>query len=138
MTLKILVAVDGSIHSLAAVRCLINQAARYRESPEIELLTVHRPVPSLPRMGMVIGKADIERYYADEGEEALAAAKKLLDRAGVKYRSNVLIGDPGDLIAKRASEGGFDLLFVGTPAKWIGSTSYQVINRTEVPVVVVK
>ena len=136
--MRILLAVDGSAHSLEAVRCLIDQAARYREPPEIELLTVHRPVPMLPGMGKVVGKADLERYYSEEGVQALAEATKRLDRARVPYRSQILIGEPGEVIVKRAKEGGFDLICLGTPAQWIGSTTYKVMSHTEVPVLVVK
>lgn len=136
--MKILLAVDGSPPSLDAVRCVIDQAARYREAPEVELLTVHRPVPMLPGMGKVVGKADIERYYADEGTQALSEAARLLDRARLRYRSQILVGEPGDVIVKRASEGRFDAICLGTPAKWIGSTTYRVINHAEVPVLVVK
>jgi len=136
--MKILLAVDGSAHSLEAVRCLIDQAARYREPPAIEVLTVHRPVPMLPGMGKVVSAADIERYYSEEGAQALAEATKLLDRARVPYRSQVLVGEPGEAIVKRAKEGRFDLVCLGTPAKWIGSTTYKVMSHAEVPVLVVK
>ena len=83
--MKVLLAVDGSSHSLDAARCLVDQVARYREPPEIELVTVHRPVPMLPGMDTVVSKADLARYYQDEGAQALAEASKLLDRARVPY-----------------------------------------------------
>jgi nucleotide-binding universal stress UspA family protein len=136
--MKVLLAVDGSPHSLGAVRYLRDQFSRHGEQPQIELVTVHRPVPMLPNMGKVIGKGDLERYYDEEGRQALTEAARLLDRAGVPYRSQVLVGEPGDAIVERAKEGGFDLVCVGTPAAWIGSTTYKVINRAEVPVLVVK
>lgn len=136
--MKVLLAVDGSPHSLGAVRYLIDQVARHREPPQIELVTVHRPVPMLPNMGKVIGKGDIERYYDEEGRQALAEAAELLEQARVPYQPRVLVGDPGELIAKRASEGRFDLVCVGTPAAWLGSTTYKVMNRADVPVLVVK
>jgi nucleotide-binding universal stress UspA family protein len=136
--MKVMLAVDGSSHSLDAVRCLIDQVARYREPPEIELVTVHRPVPMLPGMDTVVSKADLGRYYQDEGAQALAEASKLLDRSRVPYRSQILVGDPGDVILKRAKEERFDLICLGTRAKWIGSTATKVIHQSEVPVLVVK
>jgi len=69
--MKVMLAVDGSSHSLDAVRCLMDLVARYREAPEIELVTVHRPVPMLPGMDMVVGKADLGRYYQDEGARSV-------------------------------------------------------------------
>ena len=78
-------------------------------------------------MGKVIGKGDLERYYDEEGRQALTEAARLLDRAGVSYRSQILVGEPGDAIVDRAKKGGFDLICVGTPAAWIGSTTYKVM-----------
>ena len=54
--MKILLAVDGSKYSLDAADNLIAHADWYREKPVVELLTVHLPVPKLPRMGLVVGK----------------------------------------------------------------------------------
>jgi nucleotide-binding universal stress UspA family protein len=136
--MKILLAVDGSAHSLDAVKCLIDHADWYREKPQVELVTVHRPVPKLPRMGIAVGKAQIERYYEEEGEQALAEAKKLLERAGLRYEPRILVGDPADMIIKQAKKAGCDLICVGTPAKWIGSTANKVMNLSAVPVLLVK
>ena len=44
--LKILLAVDGSESAVRATRKLIEVAERFKESPEVELLTVQFPVPS--------------------------------------------------------------------------------------------
>ena len=136
--MKILLAVDGTAHSLDAVKCVIDHADWYREKPEVELVTVHRPVPKLPRMGIAVGKAQIERYYQEEGEQALAEAKKLLERAGLRYEPRTLVGDPAEVIVKHAKQSGADVICVGTPSKWIGSTANKVMNLSEVPVLLVK
>ncbi|HEY3073728.1 MAG TPA: universal stress protein [Burkholderiales bacterium] len=136
--MKILLAVDGTAHSLDAVKCVIDHADWYREKPQVELVTVHRPVPKLPRMGVAVGKAQIERYYQEEGEQALAEAKKLLERAGLRYEPRVLVGDPAEVIVKHAKQSRADVICVGTPAKWIGSTANKVMNLSEVPVLLVK
>src|SRR5438132_12945795 len=102
--MKILLAVDGTAHSLDAVKCLVDHADWYREKPQVELVTVHRPVPRLPGMGAAVGKAQIERYYQEEGEQALAEAKKLLERAGIPYEVRILVGDPADMIVQEAKK----------------------------------
>jgi len=130
--------VDGSAHSLDAVKCLVDHADWYREKPQVELVTVHRPVPKLPSMGAAVGKEQIERYYQEEGEQALAEAKKLLERAGLPYEPRILVGDPADVIIKHAKQSRADLICVGTPTKWIGSTANKVMNLSEVPVLLVK
>jgi nucleotide-binding universal stress UspA family protein len=136
--MKILLGVDGSAHSLDAVKCLVDHADWYREKPQVELVTVHRPVPRLPGMGAAVGKAQIERYYQEEGEQALAEAKKLLERAGLPYETRVLVGDPAEELSKQAMKAACDVIYVGTPAKWIGSTANKVMNTSEVPVLLVK
>jgi len=136
--MKILLAVDGSAHSLDAVKCVIDHADWYRAKPEIELLTVHLPVPRLPGVGKLIGKAQIERYYQEEGEQALAEAKKQLDRAGLRYEPRILVGDPAETIVKQAKKAGCDVIAIGTPSKWIGSVANKVMNLSDVPVLLVK
>jgi len=49
--MKILLAVDGSKNSLDAVQWLIDHVDWYRELPQVELVTVHLPVPQLPGLG---------------------------------------------------------------------------------------
>ena len=136
--MKILLAVDGSAHSLDAVKCVVDHADWYREKPQVELVTVHRPVPKLPRMGVAVGKTQIERYYQEEGEQALVEAKKLLERAGLRYEPRILVGDPAEVIVKHAKQSRADVICVGTPSKWIGSTANKVMNLSEVPVLLVK
>lgn len=136
--MKILLAVDGSAHALDAVKCVIDHADWYRDKPEIELLTVHLPLPKLPGLGTTIGKAGIERYYQEEGERALAEAKKLLDRAGLRYEPRILVGDPAETIVKHAEKAGCDIITIGTPTRWIGSCANKVMSISELPVLLVK
>jgi nucleotide-binding universal stress UspA family protein len=136
--MKILLAVDGSKHSLDAVKCVIDHADWYREKPRVELVTVHRPVPKLRGMGAAVGKSQLERYYQEEGAQALAEAKKLLNRAGVPYESRILIGDPAEMIARHAKSWGCDIVCIGSPAAFVGSTATKVLNISQVPVLVVK
>jgi nucleotide-binding universal stress UspA family protein len=136
--MKILLAVDGSAHALEAVKCVIDHADWYKEKPGIELLTVHLPVPKLPGLGTTVGKAQIQRYYREEGEQALAEAKKLLDRSGLRYEARILIGDPAETIVKEAKKAGCDIIAIGTPARWIGSCANKVLNISDLPVLLVK
>jgi nucleotide-binding universal stress UspA family protein len=136
--MKILLAVDGSAHALDAVKCVIDHADWYRTKPEIELLHVHLPVPQLPGLGSTVGKSQIQRYYQEEGEQALAAARKLLDASGLSYEQRILYGDPADTIVKHAKKAGCDIIAIGTPSRWIGSCANKVLNISDVPVLLVK
>ena len=136
--MKILLAVDGSAHALDAVKCVIDHADWYRTKPEIELVHVHLPVPQLPGLGTAVGKTQIQRYYQEEGEQALAEAKKLLDRAALRYEPHILVGDPAATILKHAKETACDIIAVGTPSRWIGSCANKVLNISDVPILLVK
>ena len=142
--MKILLAVDGSKFALGAVECLIEHADWYREKPAVELVTVHLPVPKLPRMGMVVGKNQIQRYYEEEGEAALAAAKKKLDAAGIAYKASVLVGQIAESIVQHASKTRCDLIFIANRGRTaavnmlLGSTAAKVLHISRTPVLLVR
>lgn len=142
--MKILLAVDGSKHSLAAAQCLVEHADWYREKPVVELVTVHLPLPRLPRMGMVVGKNQIERYYAEEGEACLAMAKKKLEVSGIEYKASVLVGQVAESIVRHATKSRCDLIFIGSHGRTevgnmlLGSTATKVLHVSKIPVLLVR
>jgi nucleotide-binding universal stress UspA family protein len=142
--MKILVAVDGSKPSLKAVQLLIDHCDWYRSPPQVELVTVHLPVPKLPRMGAAVGKQQIEKYYREEGESMLAAARKLLDAARIPYQPHVLVGPVAEAIVKHANDKRCDLIYIGTHGRsvlgkaLIGSTATKVLHISDLPVLLVK
>ncbi len=142
--MKILLAVDGSKPSMDAVQCLIDHADWYREPPHVELVTVHLPVPKLPNMGAAVGKGQIQRYYEEEGQGRLAAAKKKLDAAKVPYAPRVLVGPIAETIVKHARSTKCDLIYIGTRGMTavgkalLGSTATKVLHISDIPVLLVK
>jgi nucleotide-binding universal stress UspA family protein len=142
--MKILLAVDGSKPSLKAVQTLIDHADWYRQKPQVELVTVHLPVPRLPRMGAAVGKGQIERYYREEGEAMLAAARKKLDAAGIRHTRHVLVGPIAEAIVKHARDKRCDVIYIGTRGMseigkaLVGSTATKVLHISDVPVLLVK
>ena len=139
MTMKILLAVDGSRTSLDAVKFVIKHAHWFSERPQLEVVSAHAQI-SVPRFpGMRgIGKAQMQQYYEEEGGKRLAAARKLLDQAGVRYEARVLVGNLAEVITKHAQKTGCDLIVVGAPQAVIGSVSSKVMHLSEVPVLMVK
>lgn len=142
--MKILLAVDGSKPSLAAVQSLIAHADWYRDAPTVELVTVHLPVPRLPGMSKFVSQAQIRQYYEDEGAARLGAAKKLLERAGVPFQARVLVGPVAETIVAHAKERRCDMIFVGTRGMGaagnmlLGSTATKVLQLASMPVLVAK
>ena len=138
--MKILIAVDGSKPSLKALQLLIEHSDWYREPPEVELITVHLPVPAVGR----VPKSQLERYYVEEGEAKLAPAKKKLDAARVPYKAHVLVGPVAESIVKHAKDKRCHLIYIGTRgmselgAAFIGSTATKVLHISDTPVLLVK
>jgi len=137
--MRILLAVDGSKHCLAAVDSLVAHADWYRTRPEVELVTVHLPIPSVG-----VSKAQAQKYYEEEGQTRLAAAKKKLDAAGIRYAAHALIGPVAETLVKHAKDSGCDLIFIGTRGMTatanalLGSTSTKVLHLSPIPVLLVK
>jgi nucleotide-binding universal stress UspA family protein len=142
--MKILLAVDGSKPSLAAADLLVRTFGALRSKPEVELVTVHLPVPSLPRMGMAVGKQQLAKYYEEEGAAKLAGAKKKLDAAGIAYKASVLVGPIAETIVKRANSAGCDLICMGSRGMsaigkaLVGSTATKVLQLASQPLLIVK
>lgn len=141
--LKILLAVDGSESAVRAARKLIETAGWYKESPTVELVAVHLPVPTVGFADLVVSRQMIERYYQDEGERMLAAARRLLDAAGIPYVPHILIGQIAQTIVEHAHKSGCQMIYMGTrgmtalPNFVMGSTATKVLHLADVPVVLV-
>ena len=142
--MKILLAVDGSKHSLAAVQCVIDHVSWYREKPSVELVTVHRPVPTLHGMSAVLTTQHLERYYREEGNARLAAACDKLDSASIRYRTHILVGEVAEGIVEKASALKCDLICIGSRGMTdlgralLGSTATKVLHLSDLPVLLVK
>lgn len=142
--MKILVAVDGSKNSMDAVDCLINHADWFREKPQVELVTVHLPVPKVRGLSAAVSKSQIERYYEEEGEARLTSAKKRLTAAGVPFEARVLVGPVAESIVEHARAKRCDLIYIGTRGMTvlgkalIGSTAAKVLHISTTPVLLVK
>lgn len=138
--MKILVPVDGSKPSLKAVQLLVEHCDWYREQPQIELLAVHLPVPKVAHTN----KAQLERYYQEEGQTMLTAAKKKLDGAGIACATRILVGPVAETIVKHAKAKGFEMIYIGTRGMGalgqalLGSTATKVVHIAETPVLLVR
>jgi nucleotide-binding universal stress UspA family protein len=142
--MKILVAVDGSQCSLKAVSNLIEHVNWYNGPLTVELVYVNPPLPYEGRVGAVVGKRQIARYYQEEGEVALAGAIKMLDAAGIRYTANILRGSIAEVIARHAKARKCDIIFIGTHGRTaagnmlLGSVANKVLHIADVPVLLVR
>ena len=142
--MKILLAVDGSKPSLDAVGLVIRSFGQLRDKPEVELVTVHLPVPKLGGLSAAVGKGQLAKYYQEEDEDRLAAAKKKLDAAGIAYKARVLVGPIAETIVKQAGESKCDLICMGSRGMsalgkaLVGSVATKGLNLAQLPLLIVK
>lgn len=140
--MKILIPVDGSKYSKAAVDFVASRATLIGKEPALELLNVQAPVP--PRAAGVVGKAAVKSYYDDEAEHVLTPAVKSLAKAGLTAASDYDIGQPAEQIARRAERDEVDLIVMGSHGHGalaqlvLGSVTHGVLARTKKPVLLVR
>jgi nucleotide-binding universal stress UspA family protein len=141
---KILLAVDGSESAVRATRKLVESAAAYKDPPQVEVVTVHLPVPHVGGFsGVVVTHEMVEQYYREEGQKALAPSKQLLDQAKIRYTPHILVGDIANCIVEHAQKSGCDMIYMGTRGMTamsnmlVGSIATKVLHLAHVPVVLV-
>jgi nucleotide-binding universal stress UspA family protein len=139
----ILLAVDGSESALSAARKVVELAACLKAMPRVELITVHLPVPQVGGLSNVVSRETVDRYYREEGEAALAGARKVLESAGIAYSAHVFVGKPAHTIVEQAERLGCEAIFMGSrglstvESVLVGSCATKVLHLARIPVVLV-
>jgi nucleotide-binding universal stress UspA family protein len=110
--MKILVPVDGSKHSMEAVKVALKYAKATKT--DISLMTV---TPYVPGLDLELSAKELQRLEAgfkSRGEEVLAEAQKILKSEGVSS-STVLVSaiSPADEIVNTAKKEKVDLIIIG-------------------------
>lgn len=141
--MKILLAVDGSpftkkmLAYLAAHEELIATGRH-----DYTALTVQSALP--PRARAALSKDMVDEYYAEESAKVLEPVAKFLAQSGISATRRAEIGPAGEVIAKVAVEGKFDLVIMGTHGHGslgklvMGSVSTQVLAHCDVPVMLIR
>lgn len=141
---RFLVAVDGSSHSIKVARAAIRQAAACKLTPEMHLIYVHLPVPTLGGLIKPIGHEALQRYYREEGEDALRRAKTLIDRARLRCTTHIVVGPIAQSLAREAKKLKCDLIVMGThgmgavSGMLLGSVAARTVRLAPCPVVLVR
>ncbi|MEW5903520.1 MAG: universal stress protein [Pseudomonadota bacterium] len=141
--MKILMAIDGSSHSLQAVRHVLQLAAELRQPPELLLLNV-QPNVATGNVKLFIDPGTIEDYEVERGMAALQDARRLLDEAGLSYRYHLSVGAPAAAIVQFAQTEQVALLVLGTHGagglakRLLGSVAQQVAETATMPVTFVR
>ena len=141
--LKVLLPVDGSENAVRATQELIKTLDWYKERPAVDLLAVHLPVYQFPNMGLVISHEMLDRYYAEESNDMLAASRKALDATGWKYTVHKLVAPIAECIIDHARQSGSNMIYMGTRGMTalsnmiLGSVTTRVLHLAHIPVVLI-
>jgi nucleotide-binding universal stress UspA family protein len=113
--MKILLAIDGSKYSDAATQAVLQQMKP--EQTELYILHVVSPVDSYPSVPHAVHAHDIQaaqQALLNSGEDLLAHAAELLDKAGFKVHTALETGNPGPAIVAFAEQRHCDVIVVGS------------------------
>ena len=141
--MKLLLAVDGSSPSLAAVEALADRLRWFREPTELTLLHVHPAIPYKAAAAWA-GHDAVAKYYDEESDAALAAPRAMLESRGIQHAVEKRVGDPATEIVQCAGAKAIDLIVMGTHGHSalanvvMGSVAMRVLAMTAVPVLLLK
>jgi len=136
---KILLAADGSAHSLRAAEQAIRLAQSNPNSQVVVLYVVDSKT----------SKADVLRNLDAEGIMHLRKQKMInienkAKAAGINYEMKIIRGEPGPSIVSYANENNFDVVLIGSRGLnalqefVLGSVSHKVAKRVKCPVMIIK
>ena len=140
---RVLLAADASPTAARAAERLISLRDELRDGlADVHLVNVQRSLPG--DVGNFVPPGSIEHYHHERSEQATAAVREKLERAGIRYVVHTLVGEPGARIAQLAQEQGCDLIVMGTrglgshTGALLGSVAQTTLEHSNVPVLLVK
>jgi nucleotide-binding universal stress UspA family protein len=138
---SLLIVVDGPGQGEAAA-LHIALLARSEPIGAIHLLNVQPPMSRY--VARFLARATIRSFQREEGEKALAAARAILDDAGLPYTAHIQVGPAAETIAEAAAELGVDEIVIGADGLGMLDRLFlrflvaRLIRLAEVPVVLIK
>jgi nucleotide-binding universal stress UspA family protein len=139
--MSIVVAIDGSKYTKKALAYLMANREMV-DGTNVFLLNVQTPLPSTA--AAALGKDAVRNYHEDEARKALGAAEKLLQKQGVNFKSQWILGAPAAEIVRYAKKNKAHLIVMGTHGHGLlgravmGSVATRVVSDSDLPVLLVQ
>lgn len=136
---KILLAADGSNHSIRATEEVIKVASM---NPNATVTVVLVADYSQAKSDVLHSGSSIELDM--KRRKKLLPVEELLRKENISYRVEILHGVPGPTIVEFANKQNYELLVIGSRGlnslqeMVLGSVSHKVVKRAECPVLIVK
>lgn len=110
--MKILIPVDGSAHSNAALDFVASRSTLLGQEPAIQLINVQPTISA--RVTRAVGREEAKAFQRAQADEVLRPAVDRLKRAGVTTRASYALGPRSDAIGAVAVRGRVDLIVMGS------------------------
>ena len=138
---SLLVPVDGSPNAERAVAFAIRMAKAV-QGMKVILLNVQEQLERWYQHGLASDSS--REHLKQQGQAQSAAARRLLDQSGCPYEFLIVFGKPAETIVQAAKDHGCSGIVMGTrglgdvETLLLGSTSFKVVQLSELPVTLVK
>ena len=127
----ILIPIDGSENSFRVLRYAIRRAEGYSD----KLVGIY-VIPEMPQ------DKNIKEKFKTEGQKILNKAKKQCASYNIEFSSKIIQGNPGGKIVEFANKNKIDEIIIGhsnqKPNSYMGSTVNYVVNKSKLPVTIIK
>lgn len=136
---KVLLAVDGSDHSIRAAEQAVNIAGA---SPEATVTIVYVADYANSKNEVLHSGSDVELELSRR--KKIQPVEEVLGNANIDFNVKILHGTPGPAIVEYANKEKFDILVIGSRGlnglqeMVLGSVSHKVVKRANCPVLIVK
>lgn len=140
---KLLVPVDSSDNAIRALRHAIG-VAKANPPTELHIVNAHEPPIVYGEIAVYLPAEKAREMQRRHSEDILRPAAELAREAGVKFTTEILIGDVASSIARYADDKGCDSIVMGSRGMGaignlvLGSIATKVVHLTKLPVTLIK
>ena len=140
--MRILMPIDGSTYSKAALAFIASRSTLIESQPDIELLNVQYPVSA--RVVRGAGRELVRHYHESEANKVIKPAVAALKRAGLRAQVKSVVGIPGSEVGRIAAEDAADLIVMGSHGHTgfknllFGSVTQAVLASCNTPLLVLR
>lgn len=140
--MRILMPIDGSTFSKAALAFIASRSTSIESQPEVELLNVQYPVSA--RVVRGAGRDLVQQHHESESNKVIKPALVSLKRAGLRAQSRATVGNPGAEVGRIAAEDAADLIVMGSHGHTgfknllFGSVTQAVMASCKTPLLVLR
>lgn len=140
---RLLVPIDSSEAATRALQHAIG-LAKADPAAELHLVNVHAPPIVYGELAVYLDEEKIKGLQRQHSEDILRPAIEAAEAAGVKFESDILIGDVATCLVEYAEAKGCDTIVMGTRGMsaignlLLGSVATKVLHLAPQPVTLVK